>query len=309
MNRIYDRGDRIKPKNRRCAKRLFIASLILSCLISAVGLASAKAADSRQISLTLNQSIKGSVPASQAVEFNYTLTPKTALAPMPAGSTAESYTFKAAGTGETYIGTINFNAAGVYTYELRCVSSLERFRVDQRIYTIEVYVTNGQDSVSLVYISDEKKMPELSFEHTYIESSTGGGSVGGGSGGGGSLGGGSTGGGSAGGGSTGGGSTSGGSGGGGFDGDGSAHTENIGSGKEDTGFTDIDDLGEADKIPETNILESNTKETGEPIVGPKTGDFSNPPLWIALIIISNLLLILILLAYYKSNVRRRGQAS
>jgi hypothetical protein len=118
-----------------------------------------------------------------------------------------------------------------------------------------------------------------------------------------------------GGGSTGGGSTSGGSSvGGGFDGDGSAHTgdthtENIGSGKEDMGVTDIDDLGEADKIPQINIEESNTKETGEPIVGPKTGDFSNPTLWIALIIISNLLLILILLAYYKSNVRRRGQVS
>lgn len=288
-------ADRTKPNNRRYV-RFFVAALIMSCLIGAVGVVPAQAANRRQISLTLNQNIKGDTHIAQAAEFTYTLTPKTAFAPLPDGSASESYTFKAAGTGEVYIGKINFNAAGVYTYELRCDFGENRFNVDQRLYTIEVYVINDQEIVSIVYASREKKVSELSFEHTYNGNPAAGGSMGGGFTGGGAIGGVSIGGGSV---------------AGSFSGGSSTGTADVGAESVETDDTEIGDTDGLDRLPETSpptdTVVHTPNETREPTIGPKTGDSSNPALWITLIIISNLLLVLIAFAYYKSNVQKRGQ--
>jgi len=152
---------------RRHAKRFFAAALIISCLISVIGVMPAYAANSWQVSLRLNQNITGGGYISHAAEFTYSLIPLTDSAPMPQERASDIHTFKGRGIAEVDIGTIIFNSAGVYIYELRCVSGDNRFSVDQRVYSIEVYIINGREAVTLVYASSDRKMPDIVYEHTY----------------------------------------------------------------------------------------------------------------------------------------------
>ena len=157
----------VKTKHRRHIKRILAATLLISCLIHAVGIVPANAATQWQVSLTLNQTILGRVPITSAQTVTYELIPKTENAPMPYGSASDKHTFAATGTGEVYIGTIGFNTAGVYTYQLRCISEGRNLTIDKSVYTLEIYVINGQEAVALVYINADTKLPDMSFVHTY----------------------------------------------------------------------------------------------------------------------------------------------
>jgi|GEM_PF-1488917 len=294
-------GYKIQFENCKCVKRLFAAALVVLCLISA-GAVPAYAASGWQVSLNLNQTITGGSPALQATEFTYILTPKSVNAPMPQESSSEGYTFTLAGTVERYIDAVHFSAAGVYTYELRAVSGGSSFVLDQRAYIIEVYAINGQEAVALIY-SNGEKMPGISFEHIYGGSPGGdGGGANGGAGGG-----------------AGAGSAGGSTGGGGEE----SVVINVlpeidpavVGGAENGTHVDIPSSGDiALGGPDGFVvLPSSLEEAavgatggaGKPVAGPKTGDMSNPALWMTLIIISNILLSLIAFAYYKANLQKR----
>jgi len=175
---------RIKVKKRnmrimRDAVIVFVASLALLSLVGTLLIPAASAAESYtmetattetdQVTLTVNQHFVSSgffLPLSDV--FTYRLMPITIGVPMPIGSNPESYYFTIAGTRALNIDPISFTDAGVYVYELRCVTAdRSGYTIDRRVYTIEVHVTNDLTAVMVAYISDTLKTPDISFEHSY----------------------------------------------------------------------------------------------------------------------------------------------
>jgi len=102
-------------------------------------------------------------------EFTYILSAQTKNAPMPEGNNMETHTFTIEGTGDGQI-KLRFDKAGVYVYELRCVTTDKPgYTIDSRIYIIEVYVTDDLEVV-LTYTNDGKKVIDLLFEHSFSTS-------------------------------------------------------------------------------------------------------------------------------------------
>jgi len=149
--------------------KFLAAGMVLICLMSVLLIPAVCALGTGEVSLTVKQVINsGSASAPPSGTFRYRLTPKTASAPMPAGSGPEGYTFHIAGTDEAQIGPIRFSAAGIYRYDLRCVAGMDAgCSVDPQVYTIEIHVVETLETISIVYLSDGVKASEISFEHTY----------------------------------------------------------------------------------------------------------------------------------------------
>jgi len=98
--------------------------------------------------------------------FSYKLIPKLPTNPMPAGSNANGYEFNITGTGSRQI-NINFTEMGIYTYEIRHVTSPQTgYNYDQKVYTIEIYVTNTLTGTVVVYNNDVK-VQKIEYNHTY----------------------------------------------------------------------------------------------------------------------------------------------
>ena len=132
------------------------------------------AAEPGQVTLTVRQVFKtnGSYPANGGT-FNYLLIPKSASYPLPAGNESGSYSFTVAGTSEKQIGPITFNKAGVYTYELSCITNENTiYDYDRHVYTIEIHVFNDLTAVSIVYYNDSAKASEIYFSHILRAEST-----------------------------------------------------------------------------------------------------------------------------------------
>ena len=149
--------------------RLYALGLVLACLINTVFPSTIYAMNLRQVTLTVEQIIvNNSSSMPQEATFTYRLTPKTIDAPLPYGSDSESYTFTISGTGKKSIGPINFNTPGIFAYELYCITESEPdFRLDERVYAIEIHVTSESQTITIVYIGDGHKVSRIAFEHIY----------------------------------------------------------------------------------------------------------------------------------------------
>jgi len=286
-------------KRAICTKRYItctlVISLALACLIGTLIAPVAYAAEPGQVTLTINQvfvRVDGSVPPSEV--FSYKFAPTTRNAPMPVGSNAEGYFFEIDGTTQADIGPISFTAAGVYAYTLSCITEdMPGYTIDRIEYNIVVYVTADLTAVVVVYIDDDAKVADISFEHTYktppkVPEVTPGNPGGGG-----------------------GGTWNPGGGGGGTDTP--EVTPEIPGGTEtpeiitETPEVITEIPGTDTHTPDTVVntpdgSEPNTPRGGtDKVVSPQTGDVSNPGLWKTLILISGVLLILITWIGWKTS--------
>ena len=144
------------------------AGLALICWISILSVSAVHAADTGH-TLTVEQVIvNNSTHTPPETTFTYRLVPKTTDAPMPLGSGLGGYTFTITGMNERPIGLINFNTPGIFIYELNCITgTVPGFTIDRRVYTIEVHVTNDLQVAAIAYINEGTKVPVISFEHVY----------------------------------------------------------------------------------------------------------------------------------------------
>ena len=154
--------------NIRIVKLLAIC-LALVCLVNALFAAEVYAESPGQITLSVEQIIvNNSLVTPPRTPFTYRLVPKTADAPMPNGSGSAGYTFTITGSNDGLIGPIDFNAPGVFIYELSCITdTVHGFTIDRRVYTIEVHVTNDLQVTIIVYVNEGTKLPGISFEHIF----------------------------------------------------------------------------------------------------------------------------------------------
>lgn len=252
-----------RAANRQIGRFLavILISLALTFLICALLTTTIYAANTAQVTFTVEQVIvsNGSQMPSMTT-FTYRLAPKTTGASMPYGSNTESFTFTITGTGERIVGPINFNTSGIFVYELSCITdNAFGFIIDRRVYTIEVHVTSDLQITMVIYNSAGAKVPSIYFEHTYWIIP------------------------------------------------GEAETPNQPGTPSQPGQPTLQGRPETPYGPETQDRSgtqggpdtpghtgtSNVPGTSGP--SPKTGDFSNPTLWITLITISGTLLLLIVL--------------
>ena len=151
--------------------RFSAIALVLVCLACVWFAMAAQATQVGQATLTIRQRFASE--ASSAESFTYRLTARTAEAPLPAGSDAQGYGFTITGAGETQVGPIQFSAPGIYVYELRCITEDHSgYTIDRQIYTIEMHVVENLAVSSIVYISNQRKVPEILFEHSVAGVST-----------------------------------------------------------------------------------------------------------------------------------------
>lgn len=154
-----------KTKKARTKRPLGLGLLLLVVLAAAMPVA-ARAADN-PLQLTVRQTFEAA-PAPADSTFTYRLSALEAGSPMPEGSTAQGHTFTIAGTADKAIGPIGFTRAGVYRYELRCVSEQRPGYVcDGRIYSIEAYVDEALRVDIIVWNADHTKAGALEFRHDY----------------------------------------------------------------------------------------------------------------------------------------------
>ena len=151
--------------------RLLAIGLALACLVNTLLAAEVYAESSGQVTLSVEQIIiNDSLVTLPRETFTYRLAAKTPNldAPMPHGSGLGGFTFTITETDERLIGPINFDTPGIFIYELSCITDREPgFSIDRRVYTIEVHVTNDLQITVIVYIAEGIKVPDISFTHVY----------------------------------------------------------------------------------------------------------------------------------------------
>ena len=148
---------------------LAAVGLVLACLVNASSALVIYAANTQQISLTVEQNIiNNSSFVPPQVPFTYQLTAKTANAPMPDGSSSGVYFFTINGTSELQLAPLQFDTPGIFTYELTCVTVREHgFTIDRRVYTINVHVTSDLQITTTAYVTAGNKAPKIYFNHIY----------------------------------------------------------------------------------------------------------------------------------------------
>ena len=99
-------------------------------------------------------------------KFEYELKALTPGAPMPGGSSGDSYRFTLNGNESKDL-VITYDTVDTYKYQLSQVVTSDKKDYDKQVYTIENYVLqNGNDDIIIrtgVKRSDGNKAPELSF--------------------------------------------------------------------------------------------------------------------------------------------------
>ena len=127
------------------------------------------ASETREVILSVKQTFtteQGVIPTDST--FSYELRSETPEAPMPDGSNLNSYIFTLTGTREGRIPPIVFDKAGIYTYSLYCITApTPGYYIDNQVYTIEIYVPENMDLISVIYKNNGAKISEIIFEHSY----------------------------------------------------------------------------------------------------------------------------------------------
>ena len=145
------------------------AHLIFAVLIGALFAPAAYATDPWQGNLTVEQIIVNNSSATPPpATFIYRLASQTAGAPMPHGSGPEGFIFAMTGNSTLAMPSINFDTPGIFVYELLCTThSDSNFTVDRTVYTIEVYIESNMQITTVVYIDDKVKAPAIDFRHIF----------------------------------------------------------------------------------------------------------------------------------------------
>jgi len=101
--------------------------------------------------------------------FTYRLKPLATGNPMPAGSTADGYTFTITGTRSVAFELSGFAIDGLYRYDIFQVITGEKlgYTYDKRVYMVEVYVESLQDIHVIAYNQDGTKAAAITFVNAY----------------------------------------------------------------------------------------------------------------------------------------------
>jgi len=152
---------KMKIRKTICAAVLLMATLTVARPIVAY------AADN-PLKLTIRQIFDAAAAPAQGDTFTYRFKSLDAGSPMPAGSTADIYTFTIAGTADKVIGPIGYTRPGVYRYELRQVSEQKPgYIYDERAYTIAAYVDSSLRVEIIVTNADGTKAQSIAFRNIY----------------------------------------------------------------------------------------------------------------------------------------------
>lgn len=130
----------------------------------------------------------GMVPEDLSGTFTYQLTRvagRDGVAPLPANAEGDTYTFALEGDASkdislalgnaTAADVITFPHAGVFSYQLRCVtdpSGTDGLTVDDTVYDVEIEVNNTDDGLAVSHVvirrvSDGYKPDSASFSHSF----------------------------------------------------------------------------------------------------------------------------------------------
>ena len=152
---------------------LFLALAILLCgfVPGRVDAASLE----KDATLTVKQTVTGTSNGTSE-KFEYELKALTPGAPMPGGSSGDSYRFTLNGNESKDL-VITYDTVDTYKYQLSQVVTSDKKDYDKQVYTIENYVLqNGNDDIIIrtgVKRSDGNKAPELKFTSSHPKPSGG----------------------------------------------------------------------------------------------------------------------------------------
>lgn len=104
-------------------------------------------------------------------QCSYELVSLDTDSPMPEGSVSGRYHFTLDGSGQQKL-SVTYTHGGVYQYRLRqATADADRYHYDRHIYTIYVYVENGQNGALTTQVIAENEQKEkcesISFENSY----------------------------------------------------------------------------------------------------------------------------------------------
>ena len=119
----------------------------------------------KDATLTVKQTVTGS-PNGTSEKFEYELKALTTGAPMPVGSSGDSYRFTLNGNESKDL-VITYDTVDTYKYQLSQVVTSDKKDYDRQVYTIENYVMqNGSEDFlvkTAIKRKDGNKSPTLSF--------------------------------------------------------------------------------------------------------------------------------------------------
>lgn len=164
----------MKIIHMRRSKTTLICCMLLVCIFALVVPQTVYATQATiNVDITVGQVFTKSDNANAADNFTYTVTALEAGNPMPVGSVGDVYTFSLGGTSDTSIGSITYNHAGVYTYEVKQVITTENpgYTYDKQVHIIKVYVrntTDGLQAYTVIEVENGVKVSDIAYENKYV---------------------------------------------------------------------------------------------------------------------------------------------
>lgn len=154
-----------------------LSTLMAILIVTGMGIPAYAASDSVCVNLLVSQKFINHATSEVADTFSYILTPLETGNPMPEQS-IDQYVFAMKGSESISMSEIAFTQTGTYRYELkqRVENKLKGYTYDERVYTVEIYVTNaergGLTAATVVYVGDNGKADQISFENSYRKDPT-----------------------------------------------------------------------------------------------------------------------------------------
>ena len=156
-----------KAQVRQKGKALCVAVLV-AMLCMALPPLRAYAADNPLV-LTVSQVFDNTSSTVTNDEFTYRLIPDAPSNPMPAGSTADGYTFTIKGTASKSLPPIQYNNAGLFSYKIAQVVTTEAggYTYDRHVYSIDVQVDFYLGLSLVVYDMARDKTAAIQFKNEF----------------------------------------------------------------------------------------------------------------------------------------------
>ena len=155
-------------RTRQTSKALCIA-VVVAMLCMALPPLRAYAADNNPLVLTVSQVFDNTSSVATDDEFTYRLIPDQPNNPMPAGSTADGYTFIIKGTASKQLDLIAYPHAGLFSYTIAQVVTTEEggYTYDRHVYSIDVQVDFYLDLSFVVYNMTREKTTVIEFRNEF----------------------------------------------------------------------------------------------------------------------------------------------
>ena len=156
-------------------KRIVLVMCVLALCTAILGTTAFAASDSLVAKIPVKITLNGSLPA-QAETYTVRVKATTPGAPLPAGSTGDTYEMKLSGAGNVITGelAIDFSAAGLgeYNYTIQQVAGSDPdCTYDNTSYSMKVYVLNKEDmsglQMHIVITSGDQKPDSIYFTNKY----------------------------------------------------------------------------------------------------------------------------------------------